>query len=114
MPELLRLITLINSDQLLIGSELELILALRISAVHLIYLYLSLLFPHLVLTGGSIAAGVVGALGPAGVTERPPPARAAVTAVTPSLQCRESVVTTNKGRDPGQLGFSQTGESFAT
>ena len=114
MPELLSLITLINSDQLLIGSELELILALRIPAVHLICLYLSLIFPYLVLAGGSVAAGVVGALGPGGVTERPPPARAADTAVTPSLQYRESVVTTNKGRDPGQLGFSQTGESFAT
>ena len=89
MPELLRLITLINSDQLLIGSELELILAIRISAVHLIYLYLPLPFPHLVLTGGSIAAGVVGALHPGGVTERTPPAWAADTAETSGLQYRQ-------------------------
>ena len=44
---------------------------------------------YLVLTGGSIAAGVVGTLDVGGVTERPPPARAADTAVTPSLQYGE-------------------------
>ena len=44
---------------------------------------------YLVLTGGSIAAGVVGALDLGGVTERPSPARVAVTSVAASLQYRE-------------------------
>ena len=44
---------------------------------------------YLVLTGGSVAAGVVGALDLGGVTVRSPPARVAVTSVAASLQYRE-------------------------
>ena len=92
MPELRAIIALINSDQFLIGSGLKLILAVRISvdvdgdtfdtqfAIH-----------YLVLTGGSIAAGVVSALDLGGVTERSPPARIAVTSVAASLQYRDEI-----------------------
>ena len=82
MPELLAIIALINSDQFLIGSELELILAVRISQSDLAVYYL-------VLTGRSVAAGVVGALDQGGLTELAPPAWVTVTSEAPSLQYRD-------------------------
>ena len=86
------IIALINSDQFLIGSELGLILAVRISgdvegdtfarqfAIH-----------YLVLTGCSVAAGVVGALDLGGVTEISSPARVTDTSEAASLQYRDEI-----------------------
>ena len=88
MPERLTIIALINSDQFLIGSELKLILAVRISAADLMNKTQDPSH-YLVLASGSVAAGVVGALDLGGVTELAPPARTADTSVAASLQLRD-------------------------
>ena len=114
MPELLRLITLINSDQLLIGSELELILPVRISAVRLIAKSLS----YLITWSSQLAPLLQGLLAHCTRVESqrgPPQPGLQTQRKLPACNTDSSVSKqANQGRHPGKLGFSQTGESFAT